>query len=163
MTIVLLLPMPPSTNRLWRSTRRGMVYKESKAKSWCEHAAWSVAQQRKGVLLKGYVAVMLEVEYRETGDLDNKIKATLDMLQQGGLLLDDRQVMSLTAMWSQEVTGVRVTVEETKMVLRPRTKGKLKRRELCPACGNAFDPRGRPTCDCPEETPIVEAKGKRAA
>lgn len=155
MTIVLNLPMPPSTNRLWRSTRKGIVYKETKAKNWCEQAAWAVLAQRKGVTLKGNVSVMLEIEYGE-GDADNRIKAVLDMLERGGLLENDSQVVCGTWTWSNDVSGIRVTVEETKKIFSK----KLKPRQHCP-CGAPFDPRGKPTCDC-DEVPATPQKARAA-
>lgn len=154
MTVVINLPMPPSTNRLWRSTRRGVIYKDVSARDWCESAAWTVAKQRKGVSFKGNVSVALEIEYRERGDADNKIKAVLDMLERGGLLENDRQVVSGFWTWSDDVTGVRVTVAETKSVFGK--KAKIKRREFCPACGNALDPRGRPTCECDDAVALPQ-------
>lgn len=86
---MLELPMPPSANRYWRFVpRRGAVpSKEAKAFKTAVQRLYAPRP------LTGRVAVRLDV-YLCRGDLDNRIKATLDALK-GIAFIDDRQVASL--------------------------------------------------------------------
>lgn len=85
------LPALTSANTLWRSAH-GRTYKASTAKADVREA-----QKRFGRAgqLRGDVAVRIEwVRARKAGDLDNKAKATLDLLK-GIAYGDDAAVVEL--------------------------------------------------------------------
>lgn len=83
--------------------------KTSKYKAWREEAGWMLRAARpKGV--HGRVRVELTVSNEYGGDLDNCIKAVLDVLQAVGIVVNDRQVKVLFAQYGA-VAGMRVAVE----------------------------------------------------
>lgn len=94
-----LLPYPPSANRLWRNVR-GRMIPSADALAWKREAAWRVAAA--GVRpLAGDVAVAIVLHPRQTAkgaasktriDIDNPIKPLLDALQ-GVAFANDRQVV----------------------------------------------------------------------
>jgi crossover junction endodeoxyribonuclease RusA len=98
--ITLTLPFPPSANRYWRNFRGRMV-KSADARIYRDQAGYIYLQQtmriNRGRPLIGDVKVTLDF-YRpaKRGDLDNRIKVTLDALQ-GIAFADDSQVVEIHA------------------------------------------------------------------
>ena len=90
--ITLDLPMPPSTNRIWRQGR-GRTFKSAEYVRWAENAdvAYMVARsERRGPFPKihgPFEACILLTETR--GDGDNRIKALLDWLQSRDVVRND--------------------------------------------------------------------------
>lgn len=104
-----VLPYPPSTNRYWRKTRNGRIYKSSEAAAYqmnAKHVALGAGLSP----LSGRVAVTLRV-FRpiRRGDLDNRIKIVLDALQ-GVAFDDDKQVYELHAYLDDDKSNPRVVV-----------------------------------------------------
>ena len=112
--VTLTLPYPPSTNRYWR-TFRGRTYVSSEA-----------TQYKKAVKLllghhepyDGLVALYVTLHPKLTSkglaskvcmDIDNSIKVCLDSLQ-GILIVDDKQVRELHAVYGEPVRNGAVTV-----------------------------------------------------
>lgn len=111
-SIELLLPMPPSANRIWRSGR-GRVYRSEEYTDWLETCGWEITGQRKGALL-GPVLIDIEVSSKWRGDVDNRIKPTLDCLVKFGVIEGDSKkiVKSVRAFWSERpIDGIRVKIE----------------------------------------------------
>ncbi|KFB11053.1 RusA family crossover junction endodeoxyribonuclease [Nitratireductor basaltis] len=101
------LPMPPSIWKLYNGfgnkRRKSKLYKQ-----WIDEAGWFLIQQRnaggKHKQIKGDIAVEFEA-YRPAGkkaDIDNLLKASLDLLTTTGTICDDSQVVELTARWVDE-------------------------------------------------------------
>jgi crossover junction endodeoxyribonuclease RusA len=91
----LVLPMPPSANRYWRTFRNVVVVSEE-AKAYKAGVKASAAEQG-ATLLSGDVAVYIDVyRSRKAGDLDNRIKVALDALK-GVAFEDDKQVVEIHA------------------------------------------------------------------
>ena len=93
MIIELDLPMPPSTNALWRSNR-GRVHLSSQYKKWIAKADALVTGQPgwRGKTITGRFTVMLvldEARMRSNRDWDNTIKAPQDFAKRLGLIVDD--------------------------------------------------------------------------
>lgn len=122
-TISLTLPIPPSSNRYWRTVAY-FCKKTGKPK-----AATFVSDEAKeykrsvGLLTKidhpivSQVAITLRVfRERRTGDLDNKIKVLLDALQ-GVAFVDDNQVVELHALRYEDKHNPRVEIEITPLGL----------------------------------------------
>ena len=88
------LPEPPSANRYWR-VWRGRVVKSAEARAYARAVAAIVA----GTLTPLTGAVALSVHWhrgRKSGDLDNRLKVTLDALK-GLAYHDDKQVTRIEA------------------------------------------------------------------
>ena len=91
--LALTLPVPGSANRQWRAGK-GRTHKSAHARQYEESAGWALASCPK---LRGPVQVTLcWIRQRATGDLDNRIKPTLDALKQIAFE-DDAQVRRITA------------------------------------------------------------------
>ena len=90
----LILPMPPSANRLWRIAGRSMI-KTQHYRDWMAKAADGVSHQLGGRPAVSWfsVSIVLPVSRR---DPDNGIKPLLDALQQGGAIENDGKLRGLT-------------------------------------------------------------------
>lgn len=94
----LILPWPPSANRLWRNVR-GRVLISAAGRAHHSAVARVVASARHGGLgghppMEGRLSVTLDLTPpdRRRRDIDNTIKATLDACTRAGLWLDDAQI-----------------------------------------------------------------------
>jgi len=106
--MVIDIPVPPSTNKLFVNVPgRGRV-KSSEYRKWRDTAGRSI-QSQPHAKVPGRVSITIEVR-RGRGDIDNKVKAVLDLLVLHRLIDDDKHVESVTARWS-DVDSCRVTVE----------------------------------------------------
>lgn len=102
------LPLPPSTNRLWR-TCGGRRFSTPEAKSFKIEAGW-IAKVTRPEMLTGPICVRIDIyRARKAGDLDNFLKITLDAMQ-GILFRNDSQVVEIRARLFDDKTNPRVTV-----------------------------------------------------
>ena len=93
--VSLVLPLPPSANRYWR-TFRNVVVVSDEARAYKTGVKQS-AKEQGAVVLSGPVAVYLDVyRSRKSGDLDNRLKVALDALK-GVAFEDDAQVVEIHA------------------------------------------------------------------
>lgn len=101
------LPYPPSANHYWRTTRNGRIYKTAAAKDY----AWHVIAASGGRdPLSGDIALQIDVyRPRKSGDLDNRLKVTLDSLQ-GVAYRDDNQIVEIHARRFDDKDNPRVEV-----------------------------------------------------
>ena len=108
--IILDLPMPPSANHIWRSGR-GRVYRSPEYMAWRTEAGW-LAKSCKPIA--GPVCIEIAVSPKGRGDVDNRIKPTIDALVSSGLIEGDdkKTVRAIHAYWSDDMDlrGVRVAV-----------------------------------------------------
>jgi len=111
--LTLVVPMPPSTNSLYRNVpRRGRV-KTDRYKAWLTEAGYALNRQSRQALV-GDVALTITVGPRNRSrDLDNCIKAPQDLLQAHGIIVNDSQVIDVRARWSDEVKGCQIDIRET--------------------------------------------------
>jgi crossover junction endodeoxyribonuclease RusA len=88
--IVLDLPMPPSTNQLWRNGR-GHTYKSKKYQQWLAETDVSImaAKQYPRRKIQGPFEFELLLSTEHRGDGDNRIKAALDWLQSRDVVRND--------------------------------------------------------------------------
>lgn len=87
------LPIPPSTNHIWRAAR-GKVYKSSKYTAWLNESDHAIAvQECKIHQARRPVKVLILITpgkgWRSNRDLDNCAKPILDYLVARGWLEDD--------------------------------------------------------------------------
>jgi Holliday junction resolvase RusA-like endonuclease len=112
MKLVLELPLPPSTNAIWkigRDKRRGMHLSEV-YEAWKREAGGillaSARVSWRGAFHVGDVVVSIDLDQTlrsKRGDCDNRAKAALDFLQYAGVITDDKQVRRVSIGW--EDTG----------------------------------------------------------
>lgn len=114
--IVLDLPPPISTNRLWRSAKteraRLAVYKSTPYKQWQKRAdamLVELGQLRAVKPIAGKFTALIVLR-KSTLDLDNNSKCVLDFLQSRCFIVNDSLCEELTLRWGEAPTGCRVTV-----------------------------------------------------
>ena len=91
----LVLPIPPSTNNLFRSGSRGGRYKTEAYKAWLDAAGWEIKLQRPPALhppLRTCLKVLVEAPVGQNRDIDNLLKPVLDVLVKMGVIADDSLV-----------------------------------------------------------------------
>jgi crossover junction endodeoxyribonuclease RusA len=94
----LLLPIPPSTNNLFRNLPQGGRAKTAAYKSWLIAAGWEIKMQRPPPLhptLRTCLRVLIEAPLGQNRDLDNAIKPILDILVKMGVIADDSLIDDL--------------------------------------------------------------------
>lgn len=114
MTIMIVLPFPPSTNNLFINTSRGRI-RSSKYDQWATEAGWELLRQRPAKAI-GPVSLIFEFQAgkdKRKRDITNLLKAPEDLLVKHGVIEadDNTVVQSISANWNAEVTGVRITIE----------------------------------------------------
>ena len=114
------LPMPTSTNRIWRAnTRTGKPYLNPTYAKWKNAADVELLRQRVG---KGWrqitgpfdVHLVVSVAKRFKMDIDNRIKGVLDWAKNAGLILDDKYQNRVVLEWGDVPLGVRLTLTPSK-------------------------------------------------
>ena len=108
--VTLLLPYPPSTNRIWRYAKN-RVYRSAEYKAWLAEGGEALRKQAHETY-----TYPVSIEFRvgrpdrRRRDLDNTIKPTLDLLEAGNVLADDCLMHRMLALWVDDVTGIQVDI-----------------------------------------------------
>lgn len=107
--IRLQLPFPPTTNTIWRNVK-GRTLKSARYRTW-ERAAMNEALAQRQQPIEGpiKVKILLGKPDNRKRDIDNLLKAPLDLLVALGLIENDSLVQSLSISWA-EVEGALVEV-----------------------------------------------------
>lgn len=112
------LPMPPSVNSMYRNVPGKGRVKTKDAKKWVTDAGWMLVAQRNRDGRHKCITGPIEVEvtaYRPASkrrDLDNILKALLDLLTSTKTIADDSQVVALHARWVNEGVPCTMIVRE---------------------------------------------------
>lgn len=91
--IRLVLPLPPSANRMWRKGK-SRVYRSDEYTKFSEEVGWACTEKRIKKLAGNVHAEVVLYFARKNGDADNRIKPLLDSLI-GYAYADDGQVVKL--------------------------------------------------------------------
>lgn len=95
---VAYLPLAPSTNALFANAEKGRV-KTASYKSWRNGAGLVLNVQKcKPLPVRSPYLFVATVEIDRKGDIDNRVKATIDLLVGAGLVPDDRWADKLLVM-----------------------------------------------------------------
>lgn len=113
--IVIDLPMPPSTNRIWVPVR-GRLVKSARYRTWIKAAdGYFLMVKRKLRPVRGPFRARIILDeryaYRKTSDNDNRSKAALDYLQRAGLIDNDKLSVRTTTEWGHAPLGCRIEIE----------------------------------------------------
>jgi Holliday junction resolvase RusA-like endonuclease len=109
----LILPLPPSTNKLYSRSRDGQVRKSDTYKSWEGWAGWEINAQRKEKVSAvnwqsgDWYSVVVEVPVVCRMDADNVAKPILDLLHRNNVTPDDKFLWSFSVRRSHEMTDPR--------------------------------------------------------
>lgn len=112
-TIRLELPMPPSVNNMFVNGKNGRGRFASPAyKGWRAEAGWMVKQQIRGRKIDGpyKLDIALVKPHRGRLDLDNRLKAAIDLLVHLQVTPDDSLLRKITAEWVEVGPPCFVTV-----------------------------------------------------
>lgn len=119
------LPLPTSTNRIWRRghsrrTGRTWTYLSASYTKWKAKADEALAELRAAgpvQTISGPFEVRLVISKakRHKLDLDNRLKAPLDWAQQAGLITDDKLQDRVTVAWGRAPKGARLTLTEVQI------------------------------------------------
>jgi crossover junction endodeoxyribonuclease RusA len=105
----LTLPLPPSANRYWRKYKNVMVVSDE-AVAYKQEVA-TLCRTLDLTPFDGDVCVHIDVYRKQrSGDLDNRLKVTLDSLR-GILYHDDKQVVEIHARRFDDKKNPRVEVK----------------------------------------------------
>jgi crossover junction endodeoxyribonuclease RusA len=109
--IELWLPYPPSTNRLWRRARVGMI-KSDEYVAWLLAAKAEVRRQNPGKISGKYlVAITAARPDKRKRDLGNLEKSVSDLLQSCGVIRDDCDAEMILLIWAKSGDGISVLLE----------------------------------------------------
>jgi Holliday junction resolvase RusA-like endonuclease len=104
--ILLELPTPPSVNQLYRNKRGHGRVKTQVYQDWQGHAGWRLKLQNPGHIA-GPVIIVVNIERtNNAADVDNRIKATFDLLVTHRVIEDDSRVAAFCAAWAKPASGI---------------------------------------------------------
>lgn len=94
------IPAPPSVNEMFRNVRGKGRVKTAAYVDWLGHAGW-VLRSQCPEKISGRVVLVISVErMSRSADIDNRVKAILDLLVTHGVIDDDRFVVGLAVAWA---------------------------------------------------------------
>jgi Holliday junction resolvase RusA-like endonuclease len=112
--ITLSLPMPPSTNSLYRNVPGRGRAKTERYRTWLRAAGNELLTQRVGLqpIHGAFTLTILlpQSKRRSLMDASNYIKATEDLLVRHRLIDDDRNAESVTIAWAAGIAQCEVRV-----------------------------------------------------
>jgi len=118
-TVRFTLPLPPSTNNLWR-VGRGRVYPSPAYVTGKRAADSAAAVQQLDAASFRQCEIRIVLPQRCTGDIDNYVKPVLDWMQHYGLVTDDAECCRLFVEWADTPDDTAVTIILTGKVLVAR-------------------------------------------
>ena len=96
MMFFISLPWPPSSNSYYRRGQHA-TYMSKQGRQFKDEVAELVAESAQPPLAgRLYVSISLSSTTKRAYDIDNRIKATLDSLQDAGVFADDEQIDELS-------------------------------------------------------------------
>lgn len=115
--LTVTLPYPPSANRMWRHVGK-KVLRSAEYEQWRRTSSAIIRMETRGKSLEGPYAMTVHVGRpdRRRRDIDNLVKPVGDVMVLAGAVEDDCNCQRVEAAWAADVTGVRVTIVETKLV-----------------------------------------------
>lgn len=104
LSLTLILPFPPSVNRLWKTKKTGGMYRSEEYRIWRTHAEWAVREQAKGSYIKGSYRLEIAATRpdKRRRDIGNLEKAISDILQKAEVIEDDCLCEHLEVYWAKE-------------------------------------------------------------
>lgn len=92
---MIIVDLPPSINRMYKTTRYGGFYKSNDAKTWVDLAGLQIIAQKPSYGLTGDIYVGVVMYISRDRDCDSGIKPILDLLQKQSIYANDSQVVHI--------------------------------------------------------------------
>lgn len=108
--VEIVLPRPPSVNRLWR-IGKGRMFRSREYMGWINECIIMVKEA--GIpAIKGKYKIMLRVARpdKRRRDIDNFSKAAQDFLQRAGIIEDDCLCEAIYCKWVNEGPPIRINI-----------------------------------------------------
>jgi Holliday junction resolvase RusA-like endonuclease len=111
--ITLVLPFPPSVNRLWRTTKGGGMYRSKQYSEWRTRAMWQISAQARGRHVSGTYKLTIHAVRpdKRKRDLGNLEKAVSDILVSQNIVEDDSLCEWIEARWVASGPECKITIE----------------------------------------------------
>ncbi len=110
--LTIVIPMPPSVNRLFANASRGGRIRSRVYSDWSTEAGWTLKQQPRHNF-PGDVELLMRFGPRDRrSDVSNRVKAGEDIIVEHGIIADDRFVVRVTAEWAADVVGCEITITD---------------------------------------------------
>lgn len=104
-SVSLLLPFPPSVNRMYRSFN-GRSIKSKAYREWELAAGWAIKSQKPKAIKGHYeLQILLTPPDKRRRDLGNLEKAISDALQSSGVIENDHLCRSMIIAWGDGAKG----------------------------------------------------------
>jgi Holliday junction resolvase RusA-like endonuclease len=122
MQIILDLPFPTSTNRLWNlGVRR--IFPSAEYTAWKANAFkmyWMQYAKKRPQMLENFrISIVLDEKRRGRSDGDNRIKAVLDFCQSARICTNDRKCDGGSWGWGEAPEGCRVILTGAPAAAKP--------------------------------------------
>lgn len=103
-TTLTLSQLPPSVNHIYRHTKRG-TFRTAEYNSWANGEGWELKRQMAGQpKWSGPVYIFGRFRRpRSNSDLDNRLKGIADLLQQLGVIENDKLIHGWNVSWSTDL------------------------------------------------------------
>lgn len=102
----LTLPIPPSVNAMFRNVRGKGRVKTAVYRHWRDECVWRLRAQNPR-LMPGEVVIIIGVDRTSfSADIDNRIKALLDLVVAEKVIEDDSHVVGLATAWQPGGNGL---------------------------------------------------------
>jgi crossover junction endodeoxyribonuclease RusA len=107
------LPIPPSTNMLYRNVPGRGRAKTKRYMEWINAAGWDMNAQRPPKH-DGKITLDITVQKKDKRkrDISNFVKAVEDLLVSHSVIVDDSLVQQVTVRWSTDIEGCEVRIED---------------------------------------------------
>lgn len=107
------LPLPPSTNNLFRNGSNGGRYKTQNYAAWISEAGWELKKQKvRYVGGKVKITYLVNRKDNRKRDLSNLCKAVEDLLVDHSIIDDDSKIEEFSMRWEGKGHLVWLKIEE---------------------------------------------------
>ena len=109
------LPMPPSVNALWK-TGNARMYRSAKYLAWMAECEGMLAdKERPRINYPFAIDIAIGRPSKRRMDIDNRVKAVMDILEREEIITDDCLCWHMTVYWDQDITGCKVMIRKAAM------------------------------------------------
>lgn len=96
--MLLNLPLPPSVNAIYKTTRTGRTYLSKEAKNYKKEILYLCQKNKFNIAINYLIELDIKIfkKNKRERDVDNYLKITFDSLQDAGVFQNDNLIKKLT-------------------------------------------------------------------